>query len=486
MSEDPDFDMEVVEDDELDELGADGALSPKEDFRSEASREESDTGTNETDDAESISSRTGSLASDSDREVFGLGSVPEEWNISSLPSVVEIEMGSSPPSSTYNEQEEGLPFYQGNADFGHMRPKVSTWCSDPVKTADKDDVLISIRAPVGDLNIADEHCCIGRGLAALRPKEVNGLYLFYGLAQRSRWLSRLASGSTFKSVSSADLEKVDLPIPPLPEQRKIASVLSAVDQAIQKTEAIIEQAQRVKRGLMLDLLTQGMKDRPSKRVRVGPKEFSIPQNWSLVSLEEVTSKITDGTHESPSKKDEGYPLITAKHVTGGEIDYGSSYLISEEAHEKVIQRSNPEKGDILFTHIGTLGEVARVKEEKEFSIKNVALFKPDRDKILPEYLEYCLQGELVQNFIDRLSQGGVQSFLSLTLFRQFEVPLPPLEEQAEIVEVLNSVDKEIRGSKEQKERLQRLKKGLMQDLLTGEVPTADKAVKVLDEVKAHG
>ena len=275
-------------------------------------------------------------------------------------------------------------------------------------------------------------------------------------------------------------------VPPLPEQRKIASVLYTVDQAIQKTEAIIEQAKRVKRGLMRDLLKRGTRDQKLTKVRVGPKEFTIPRNWQLAPLGDVTTKITDGTHESPNKQAEGYPLLTAKHVTGGEINYDSSYLISEGEYKKIVKRSHPEKGDILFTHIGTLGEVARVTEEKKFGIKNVALFKPDRAIILPRYLEYCLQGDLVQNFIDRLSQGGVQSFLSLTLFRMFEVPLPPIEEQREIVEILDSVDRTVKSGSNQKARLQRLKRGLMQDLLTGEVRTADKAIEVLDEVEAHG
>ncbi|WP_263809795.1 restriction endonuclease subunit S [Salinibacter pepae] len=491
MSDDLDFDMDVVEEDELDEMGADGALSPKEDFRSEASREESDTGTNETDDAESISSRMGSLATDSDREVFGLGSVPEEWDMSSLPSVVEIEMGSSPPSSTYNEQEEGLPFYQGNADFGHMRPKVSTWCSDPVKTADKDDVLISIRAPVGDLNIADEHCCIGRGLAALRPKEVNGLYLFYGLAQRSRWLSRLASGSTFKSVSSADLEKVDLPVPPLPEQRKIASVLYAVDQAIQKTEAIIEQAQRVKRGVVQKLLNgeAGEDLEEKKEFRLGPKLKSLPSNWEVTPLEQV-AEVSGGKrlpkgHDYADKKT-AHPYLRVTDMKGGSIDPEELEYLKEETYQK-ISRYTISTNDVYISIAGTIGVAGVIPEELDGAnlTENAARIH-GLDGVKKDYLSIYLQSKFGQDEVYRMTVGSSQPKLSLFRIKRLEVVLPPLDLQKRIASVVERFDQRISSEQKLANHLRSLKKGLMQDLLTGEVRTADKAIDVLDEVVEHG
>jgi len=177
--------------------------------------------------------------SESRRELFGLGKMPAGWEIEPLPESVEIIPGNSPPSSTYNEDGEGLSFFQDNSDFGHFHPEADTWCSDPRKEAEENNILISIRAPVGDLNISDQHCCIGRGLAALRPRSINGLYLFYHLAERKSWLSRLATGSTFKSITKGDLQHLDIPSPPLGEQRKIATVLYTIDRAIQNTDELI-------------------------------------------------------------------------------------------------------------------------------------------------------------------------------------------------------------------------------------------------------
>ncbi|MCS3713769.1 type I restriction enzyme S subunit [Salinibacter ruber] len=498
--------MEIVEDDELDELGADGASSSEEGAASETDRDEEPTAENagfEEADPDPVTTRSGSRREDGERrratnssskadsgqEIFGLGSVPEGWEVRPLPNVVEVEMGSSPPSSTYNEEEQGLPFYQGNADFGHMTPKVSTWCSDPVKTAEKDDVLISIRAPVGDLNIADEHCCIGRGLAALRPNEVNGLYLFYGLAERSRWLTRLASGSTFKSVSSADLDKVDLPVPPLPEQRKIASVLYAVDQAIQKTEAIIEQAKRVKRGLVGDVMTKGIGRDEFKSVHLGPTAFEIPAPWKCPQLEEITHKITDGAHITPDYVEEGVPFLSTKNIDPFEEHFdfsGYERYVTEKDHRKLNEKCNPEMGDVLICRRATIGPAQLVRTDDPFSIfVGLGMIKP-RKSVMGEYLEQFFNWEPIIKMLNVKSPGSTMKTLNLSTLRKQRIPLPPLSEQEEIVGILSSVDEEVSNAKQEKKRLGRLKKGLMQDLLTGEFRTAGKAIDLLDEVVSHG
>ncbi|WP_148278299.1 restriction endonuclease subunit S [Salinibacter ruber] len=492
MSDEPDFEMEVVRNDELDSAGSD-SNSETPSHRGEGEADDSDSIAADSDSREQGGEmgRSGRSSGEDDgnQEVFGLGRVPDDWKIRSLPKVAVIEMGSSPPSATYNEEGEGLPFYQGNADFGHMKPKVSTWCSDPVKTADRDDVLISIRAPVGDLNIADEHCCIGRGLAALRPNGVNGLYLYYGLAQRSRWLARLASGSTFKSVSSADLEKVDLPVPPLPEQRKIASVLYAVDQAIQKTEAIIEQAQRVSRGLIEKLTMWGIGHSEFKKIDVTPKflDVEVPRKWEKVSYAEVTENITYGFTNPMPESDYGRWRITAKDIREGKIHYDEAGKTTEEAYrERLTGKSRPEVGNVLVTKDGTLGRVGVVDRQGICINQSVASIRPKKEKITSEYLALTIKSPLVKKLIKSHNPQTTIGHIKISELAEWEFPLPPVEEQNEIVRIVDSVREKIQNERNKKQRLQRLKKGLMQDLLTGEVRTADRAIEVLEEVQAHG
>jgi type I restriction enzyme, S subunit len=139
-------------------------------------------------------------------------------------------MGQSPPSSSYNTAKDGLPFFQGKADFGDLHPNVRVFCNQPLRIAEAGDILISVRAPVGPTNVARERSCIGRGLAAIRPRdEVDATYLLYFLRYYESRLAHLGQGSTFDAISRDDLEEIVAPLPPLSEQRRIAGQLERAD-----------------------------------------------------------------------------------------------------------------------------------------------------------------------------------------------------------------------------------------------------------------
>lgn len=171
--------------------------------------------------------------------------------------IADLIMGQSPPSSTYNNKGIGIPFLQGNAEFGEMYPKPVLSCSQPKKLSEKNDILLSVRAPVGDVNITPYKLCIGRGLAAIRPKidKLDFLFLFYYLKFESRIFESLSMGSTFKAIRKGEVEKFNLPLPPLPEQQKIAEILSGVDKKLELERKRKEKLERIKKGLMNDLLT---------------------------------------------------------------------------------------------------------------------------------------------------------------------------------------------------------------------------------------
>lgn len=146
-----------------------------------------------------------------------------------LGEVCEINMGQSPSSSTYNEDRDGLPFYQGKKDYGERYPTPRVWCSEPIKIVEDGDILISVRAPVGALNITKEKSCIGRGLAGLRSKvNLDQDYLFYFLKLKEKEIASLGTGSTFTAISKKHLENIKIPLPPLSEQKKIVEKLERV------------------------------------------------------------------------------------------------------------------------------------------------------------------------------------------------------------------------------------------------------------------
>ncbi len=153
----------------------------------------------------------------------------------------KIIMGQSPPSKTYNLEKKGLPFFRGKAEFGKMFPTPKKYCSEPTRIAEKDDVVISVRAPVGPTNLANVRCCIGRGLAAIRCKEnVLPRFLLYALRAIEKDIASSVcdQGGSFTAIKKSQLKAVEIPVPPLDEQRRIVA-------RIEKLTRRAEEARRV-------------------------------------------------------------------------------------------------------------------------------------------------------------------------------------------------------------------------------------------------
>jgi type I restriction enzyme S subunit len=170
--------------------------------------------------------------------------LPEGWRWAKLGEVSEIIMGQSPPSKSYNTEGKGLPFFQGKADFGDLYPIPRVWCGDPKKIAHAGDILISVRAPVGPTNMAAEDCCIGRGLAALRPRNgIDPFWVLFYLRSIEGVIAVMGTGSTFNAITKKELEALFIPLPPLEEQRRIVAHLQEVQEKIKALEEAQEQTE---------------------------------------------------------------------------------------------------------------------------------------------------------------------------------------------------------------------------------------------------
>ncbi|MFH1472721.1 MAG: restriction endonuclease subunit S, partial [Nanoarchaeota archaeon] len=160
--------------------------------------------------------------------------LPDNWKIVKLGDVSEIIMGQSPPSNTYNCENNGLPFYQGKTEFRTRYPKGKICCSSPKKTAKKQDILMSVRAPVGSVNIANMDCCIGRGLCAIRcGDKLDFMYVYHFLKTNEKIISSMGVGSTFTAINKKTIEELKIPIPSIPIQRRIISILEKAEQTKQ-------------------------------------------------------------------------------------------------------------------------------------------------------------------------------------------------------------------------------------------------------------
>lgn len=151
-----------------------------------------------------------------------------------LKDIAEITMGQSPKGTSYNQNREGMPFLQGNRTFGRLYPVVDTWTTEPPKIGKKDSILMSVRAPVGALNIANEDVCIGRGLCSIKMKNGNTKYLYYLLTNSMKLIRNKASGTVFDSINRIEIENIEISDYDEKIQLKIENILSKIDCKIEK------------------------------------------------------------------------------------------------------------------------------------------------------------------------------------------------------------------------------------------------------------
>ena len=397
--------------------------------------------------------------------------IPEEWEIKSTSEILKITMGQSPSSKSYNEVCEGLPFYQGVTDFGATYPNPTVWCTEPKKIAKENSILFSVRAPVGEINLTKTKCCLGRGVAALNPLENNLWYCYYLLNKNKKNFLIYSSGTTYDAINRNEIDNVKLSCTTnTHEQQKIASILSRVDALIESTQKIIEKTERLKKGLMQKLLTRGIGHDKFKKVKwLFGKEIEIPEEWKYEKLSK-NAFVTDGSHLSPKKIENGFPLATVENVNGSELDIESCYQISKEDFDSLVKNNcKPQINDVLFTKDGTVGKSFVFRQNVDVVLlSSIAIIRP-KNNLDSNYLHHVLQSRFMKKYLATNVTGTAIKRIILRHLDEFKFPLPPLKEQQKIASILSNIDVQIQAQTQYKEKLERLKKSLMQKLLTGEV-----------------
>jgi type I restriction enzyme S subunit len=393
--------------------------------------------------------------------------VPDGWSEQKLGKVATLIMGQSPSSSTYNVDGVGLPFYQGKADFGSHHPVTRVWCSEPTKIAPEKSVLFSVRAPVGDVNITKDECCIGRGIAAVIGKQVNQSYLYQNLIFVKPKFELLAQGSTFEAVNGGEMKEFEIIVPPLPEQKKIASILTSVDEVIENTESQIAKLQDLKTGMMQELLTKGIGHTEFKDSPVG----MIPLGWQIKDLKDVLESLVDCEHKTaPYVDDSEFLVVRTSNVRNGELVYEDMKYTTKTGFGEWTKRSVPSAGDILFTREAPAGESCLVPSGKRVCLgQRMVLLKPDNEVVQSQFLSWYLVSQFARQAIYRLSIGTTVTRINIEDIYKVPCVLPPIEEQKSISDAIGSVVDKIEILSKCLDKLKSEKSGLMQDLLTGNV-----------------
>ena len=307
--------------------------------------------------------------------------------------------------------------------------------------------------------------CIHDGFISVEPiKSVNKYYLYYFFDFKKEEFQLKAQTGTQGNMNTKIWGSIELPLPPLPEQQKIAEILSTVDKAIEKVDEAIAKTEKLKKGLMQELLTKGIGHTEFKDTEIG----RIPKEWEVVRLGDICEAVGGGT---PSKKRLEFwngtiPWISPKDMQTEEI-YDSQDHITEEAVKESSTRLIQPNSVLVVFRSGILAKKVPIAVNRvPVAINQDLKALTPKSNMEPNFLAYCLKA-FEPAILKCVKRGSTVHSIIPERFFNLKIPLPPLEEQQKIAEILSTVDKKLELERKRKEKLERIKKGLMNDLLTG-------------------
>ena len=340
-----------------------------------------------------------------------------------------IVAGQSPESKFYNNDGIGIPFFQGKADFGELYPNIRTFCTQPTKIAEKDDILLSVRAPVGPTNLSPGRVCIGRGLTAIRTSERISLkFLLFYFKYFEAQLQQKGTGTTFKAITQDVIKNLEIPAPSISEQEhivaRIEELFSELDKAVGTLKTVKEQL-AVYRQAVLKEAFDSVKD-----VKNGTR------------IKDVCNDIKVGIVIKPTQyyvESGGVKAFRNANVRRNYVDDDNWALISKEGHEKN-KKSIVHTDNLVIARSGAnLGMAAVVPEKCDgFNAIDIVIAELNLNAADPHYLAYYVNSPYGLHVVNEYQHGGAQGHLNVKEFGLLPLILAPLSEQKNIVSKIES------------------------------------------------
>ena len=311
-------------------------------------------------------------------------------------------------------------------------------------------VLVTCIGIIGKVAINDVECAFNQQINAIIPDNSKCLteYLAYAIQNKQPEMQDVANAPVVPILNKTQFSDIEINLPSLTEQEEIVGKLNAASRLI-----ALRKAQLAK----LDQLVK------SRFVELFGDIVLNPFNWEKEQLGMVCD-VRDGTHDSPQYYETGYPLVTSKNVTGGKIDLTDCSLICEADFNKINERSKVDIGDIIMPMIGTVGKPVIVDVEPNFAIKNVSLIKfKDHSRVLNIFIRALLQSDYFDEAVLSKVRGGTQKFISLGDIRKLAVIVPPMALQDQFAAFVEQTDKSKSAIQQSLDKLETLKKSLMQE-----------------------
>ena len=367
-----------------------------------------------------------------------------------LVDVCEVVAGQSPPSSTYNQDGDGMPFFQGKADFGELYPTVRYWCKEPKKLSKPDDILFSLRAPVGPTNINRIEACIGRGLAAIRCNNIELTYLLHYLRRNEDKIASLGTGSTFKAITIGTLKELKIPLPPLPEQKKIAAILDTADAYRQKTKALITKYDALTQSLFIDMFGDPVTN---------------PLGWEKVATITYADCIVPG-RDKPKSFSGKTPWITTAdlnhlgYTKKSRSDIGLSDSEINEVRARVIPNNS-----VIMTCVGDLGVVSINKID---IVMNQQLHAFICHKVLNNvFLMHNLSYQTP--YMDKMASSTTVPYMNKTVANKTPTIVPPLKLQNQFASRVEAIEAQKAQAQVSLAKAEDLFNSLLQKAFKGEL-----------------
>lgn len=415
-------------------------------------------------------------------KVTDVGEIPVEWEVYVLESLVQrpISYGVLKPGEP---DANGVPLIRiNNIDKSNKFNNselinISVDLSEEYQrtTLKGGEIVFSVVGTVGRLAIIPKELAgsnISRALAVIDciDDKIDKYYLFYTL--QSPWTQKKVAwemqGNAQKVLNLGALRSLSIPIPSFKEQQKIAEILSTVDEQIENTNHLIDKTKELKKGLMQQLLTEGIGHTEFKETELG----EIPVEWEVKELDNIShiTRLAGAEYSDLWEVKEDGEIIALRGFNIGEnkLILNNVDRITEQLSQRLV-RSKLFKGDIVFPCVGTIGKATLINEDDKYHInQNIAKISP-MENIFPHFLVYYLMSPFTKNQILKYNTSSSQPNVLVGNLRKFNVVVPSYEEQQRIAEILSTVDKQIECYEQEKEKYTVLKKGLMQQLLTGKL-----------------
>lgn len=400
--------------------------------------------------------------------------LPNNWAHCMLEDFLLIEMGQSPSSDSYNNEGKGIPFYQGCADFGALYPITRKWCSTPLKIAEKNDLLLSVRAPVGTMNICVERSCIGRGLSALHGLAgIETKFIYFLLSAAKETLLKNSTGTTFLAITSEKLRHISVNLPPLAEQgrivAKIEELFAGIDAGVENLKSVKNQIALYRQSVLKSFLSGFATDTLANHVDM------------------CLGKMLD------KEKNKGtlFPYLRNKNVRWKNFDLDD--LLEMRFEESEEERYSIQRGDLVVCEGGEPGRCAVWENDNVIKFQKALHRLRPHDNMNVYFLMYVFMLNIQAKNWDRFFTGSTIKHLTGEALKNLQIPVPTLAEQERIVAEIESrferadaletaVDRALNDA-------EKLKQAVLKKAFSGELvpqnPDDEPASVLLDRIRAE-